>query len=245
MLEACLHSLLRAGRELLFPRVCVHCGEAVESESGFAHLCVACGRAVQRIRGPVCPICGHPYHGPDELLFECTHCAGLEAVFGSGRSMVMLLGPARSLVHELKYHGGLQVLEDMGCLAREDLSLQAWARDAVLVPVPMHPRKRRHRGYNQTELLTQVLLASGVGRSEARLLERRADGGSQTVLNRGARLANLENAFEYCGDSSLPRSTRLILIDDVFTTGSTLNHCARVLHDRGFHNIDVLTFGHG
>jgi ComF family protein len=110
----------------------------------------------------------------------------------------------------------------------------------------MHPRKVRERGYNQAELLAKelALAAGGSTRVEA-LLRREEDTPSQTSFDRRSRLGNLKNAFALAPRAALMPDQHLILVDDVFTTGSTLNSCARTLRRAGALNVDVVTFGHG
>ena len=230
---------------LLFPPVCLHCGGQVQDGASLRSLCRPCSLDLYRVRPPSCTCCGHPFYGPDEREFYCEHCVGLKPVFGEGRTLVLFKGPARTLMHALKYHQGLYVLRDIASVAAENQALAQWAKGGILVPVPMHPRKRRERGYNQTELLAEEFLRAGVGLRLENLLIRAADGKSQTAFDRMARLGNLKNAFAPLPGASITPDHRYILLDDVFTTGSTLNRCAQVLLRAGASRVDVLTFGHG
>jgi predicted amidophosphoribosyltransferase len=112
--------------------------------------------------------------------------------------------------------------------------------------VPLHPRKARERGYNQSQLLADCLAekAGGATRVE-QLLCRTVDTVSQTHHDRKTRLENLKNAFAPAPGTAITPGHHHILIDDVFTTGSTLNSCALVLRRAGCLNLDVVTFGHG
>lgn len=159
---------------------------------------------------------------------------------------MLLRGSARALVIELKYHGGRQVLEDMAKLVRETPHLVDHVKDAVLVPVPLHPRKQRERGYNQSHLIAIILAhsAGGVTRVQP-LLRRVVDTLTQTAFDRKRRQANLKNAFALASGATIVSGARYVLVDDVFTTGSTLNSCAGVLREAGAVNLDVVTFGHG
>lgn len=230
---------------LVFPPVCVHCRGPVASEGEYAHLCPDCARQLVFVTGPACQTCGHPFHGAVEGARDCPHCIGLQPAFQAGFTAVLLRGPARSLVLELKYHRGLFVLADVERIfARSPLPDRV--RDAVLVPVPLHPRKRRHRGYNQSELLAQALARVAGGRTRvAGLVRRTADTRTQTAFDRQTRLRNLKNAFALAPRARVDCTLRHILVDDVFTTGATLNSCARVLRRRGCLNLKVVTFGHG
>ena len=176
----------------------------------------------------------------------CGHCADLYPAFRRGRTAVICRGPARSLVMELKYHRGLHVLEDIEAVFRRSPSVLAHVRGAALVPVPLHPRKQRERGYNQSELLARTLArAAGGGTRVEPLLRRVVDTPTQTGFDRRNRRSNLKNAFALARGAGLNRRRRYILVDDVFTTGSTLNSCARELRRAGCLRLDVVMFGHG
>ena len=236
--------------ELVFPHSCVNCGGLVEATgpaaTGFRHLCPRCVAQIEFVHPPHCLTCGHPFYGVVEGDRMCPHCEGLAPAFREGRTAVLFKGPARALVLELKYHRGLHVLDDMAEIFRRVPRLGAAVRGATLVPVPLHPRKARVRGYNQAELLAEVIAqVAGGGTKVALLLCRRIDTESQTAFDRRTRMANLKNAFALAKDATLNPAHHYILVDDVFTTGSTLNNCARVLQRAGVLTLDVITFCHG
>jgi ComF family protein len=230
---------------VLFPPVCVQCRGLVET-GPYPHLCPACARQLEFVRPPHCTTCGHPYYGEVEGERICPHCEGLDPAFGEGRTALLLKGPGRALVHELKYHRGLHVLEDVEALFRQMPSLVGWIRGATLVPVPLHPRKERERGYNQSLLLAKCLQRIAGGETQvAEILRRTVDTQSQTYHDRRTRRANLKNAFALAPGAAITPARHYLIVDDVFTTGSTLNSCARVLRRTGCQNLDVITFGHG
>jgi ComF family protein len=243
----------RVGYELgdvIFPRQCVHCRGLVEDLAGFStglqHVCARCAVLLEVVGPPHCSTCGHPFHGVVEGERVCPHCAGLEPVFGEGRTATLFKGAARALVIELKYHHGWHVLDDMIEIFRRAPDLIDWVRGATLVPVPLHPRKARERGYNQAALLAEGLARAAGGGTVVKLLLRRlVDSASQTAFDRRTRMANLKNAFALAPGEPLNPPDHFILVDDVFTTGSTLNSCARALRRAGGVKIDVVTFGHG
>jgi ComF family protein len=149
-------------------------------------------------------------------------------------------------VHALKYRQGLHVLEDIAAVVAAVPGCADHLRGAVLVPVPLHPRKLRERTYNQSLLLAETFArVTGTAAGVALLLRRTVDTDSQTHYDRKARQQNLKNAFALVRGAAINAADRYVLIDDVFTTGSTLNACAKVLRRAGGVNVDVLTFGHG
>jgi ComF family protein len=238
----------RGLREVVFPPSCVHCRGLVESGGVYRHLCARCISQIEFVHTPCCTTCGHPYYGEMAVETErmCPHCEGLAPAFRGGRTAVLFKGPIRALVIELKYHRGLHVLADMEEIFRRSTEVLDRVRGAVLVPVPLHARKRRHRGYNQSELIAERLAAAaGNGTRVELLLQREVDTETQTAFDRRTRQANLKNAFALARAARLDPAQHYILVDDVFTTGSTLNSCALTLRRTGCLNLDVVTLGHG
>jgi ComF family protein len=239
-----LGELLRGLSDVVFPPVCVQCRGVVEG-SGFAHLCGKCAAQLDYVKAPHCSTCGSPFYGVmEEGERMCPHCDGLDPAFGAGCTAVLFKGPARALVIELKYHRGMHVLADMETIFRHSPEVLTHTTGAVLVPVPLHPRKARERGYNQSALLAEVLARTTGSRVEE-LLVREVDTKTQTAFDRKTRQANLKNAFALAPGAALTAGQKYVLVDDVFTTGSTLNSCARVMRRAGALNLDVVTFAHG
>ena len=218
----------------------------VSSDGEFRHVCAKCAAQFDYVRPPHCSTCGHPFYGIVEGERMCPHCEGLAPAFREGRTAVLLKGPGRGLVHELKYHRGLHVLADIEEIFRRVPHVLELARDATLVPVPLHPRKQRERGYNQSEMIAECL-ARAAGRKTivSPLLRRVVDTVSQTHHDRRMRQSNLKNAFALVPGAVINAAQHYLLVDDVFTTGSTLNSCALALRRAGCLNLDVITFGHG
>jgi len=235
----------RAVLDVFFPRCCVDCGAKVEDGS-LRHVCPDCARRLFVVAEPHCTTCGHPFFGEGEGTRLCPHCETLVPRFGVGKTAILVRGPGRALVHALKYKHALHVLEDVKTVMRAAPGYLDYLRGAVLVPVPLHPRKRRRRGYNQAELLAQGI--QQVLDNEVKIspmLCRVIDTVSQTRFDREARRENLKNAFAMAPGAFITPGQRYILVDDVFTTGSTLNACAAVLRRAGVVKLDVVTFGHG
>ena len=159
--------------------------------------------------------------------------------------MCLFKGPVKRMVDALKYEAALYVLEDIAPFMRKNSDMRDFLRGAVLVPVPLHPRKLRERGYNQSQYLAESFGEEVSGRGVANLLIRKKDTLSQTGFDLKARKENLKNAFALAPKMSIDLSLRYILVDDVFTTGSTLNACAAVLRRAGVVQLDVATLAHG
>ncbi len=176
----------------------------------------------------------------------CPHCEGLLPAYQRAKTVTLFKGPSREMVLTLKYQHGLHVLEDMVTLIRRNQSVCEFIGDATLVPVPLHPRKEREREYNQSKFIAEAFQeATGGGAKIADLLERTQDSESQTVYDRRTRRQRMKNAFAARKQAAITAHDRYMLVDDVFTTGSTLNACAVALSRAGAVNIDVVTFAHG
>ena len=117
--------------------------------------------------------------------------------------------------------------------------------ESILVPVPLHPTKERERGYNQSEVIAQFLAQQAMNCEVENLLRRIEFTKTQTQLNREERHKNVKNAFAMASDAVVIPNRNYILVDDVFTTGSTLNACSVVLREAGAKRIKVVTLGHG
>ncbi|MBA4138649.1 MAG: amidophosphoribosyltransferase [Opitutus sp.] len=244
-MKAVLRQFASGTVDVLFPRACVGCGDAVE-QGGLRHLCSKCEQQLHLVHAPHCTTCGHPFYGEMVENRLCEHCETLVPEFAEGRTAVLLKGAGRSLIHALKYHEALHVLEDVTALMRRVPGYVDYVRGKVLVPVPLHPRKLRERGYNQSRLLAQCCVEAADGDGMVKeLLVRQIDTLSQTHFDRATRQENLKNAFALAPGAVIHPGHHYLLIDDVFTTGSTLNACAAILRKAGALKLDVVTFGHG
>jgi competence protein ComFC len=239
-----LRPAARALLDVIFPRWCVNC-TGVVPPGALQHVCSTCLDEFNFVKLPHCTTCGWPFHGEVEGTRRCPNCADLEPNFDEGRTGVVLRGPAREFILSLKYRRGWHLRGDLRELVRRMPRLAEFARGAVLVPVPLHPRRRRWRGFNQAQWVAEALAASTTGATVADLLARVRNTPQQTRLNRAARELNMRNAFALRPRAKVSPDTRYIIVDDVFTTGATLNACAATLRHAGATRLDIATFGHG
>jgi ComF family protein len=235
---------LEAGLALLYPEVCQLCkAEAATAREGFVGR--KCWQQVRFIRPPFCDRCGLPFSGDVPTPFVCTNCHELKFYFTSARSAVVARTVVLEAIHQFKYSRALwfeNFLADL--LVREAAPVlrgQSWD---FLVPVPLHPLKEREREFNQSALLARHLGRAANIPCHEKLLRRTAATATQTHLNRDARSANMKNAFAVRPGTSLA-GRRIVLVDDVFTTGATTNDCARALRDAGAAEVCVWTVARG
>lgn len=213
------------------------------------YLCAACAETFVAIASPLCTSCGKMFtgqQGPDHL---CGHCSRDGWHFDRARSAGVFDRCLATLVHRFKYSGRAGLAQPLGMLMQAVL-LDNWSREDIdwVVPVPLHRKRLRERGFNQSLLLAQTWASPAKGCPAAwpglpvapDLLRRTRSTASQTGLGRRARVANLKNAFRV-GPGKSVANLRLLLVDDVFTTGATVNECARILMHAGARRVDVLT----
>ncbi|MBI2869563.1 MAG: ComF family protein [Chloroflexi bacterium] len=204
--------------DLLFPKRCVACGKEGD------YICRDCLKLLIPIEPPICPRCGRPSPA------VCPECAARPARIDGVRSPFRFEGVLREAVHQFKYRNLRSLAGCLAALLFDYLAANPLPAD-VLVPVPLHPARLRERGYNQSALLARELgkrnglpVAGGLVRS--RKTPPQARTGSLEE-----RLANIAGAFE-CVDDSLD-GRNVLLVDDVATSGATLNACAAALKNRG------------
>ena len=230
--------------EVFFPRSCLHCGDAVEY-SDFQFLCRVCSRELFLSKPPICSTCGYPFFGMLAGPRVCPHCVELDPLFKQGKTLFLAKGPARSIIHVLKYQSGFYVLEDVKVMIAKVPHYKEYFDGAILIPVPLHPTKERERGFNQSLVIAKSLNEATEAKDLQNLLVRTMYTQTQTRLSRAARHQNVKNAFALASDAVVIPNQTYILVDDVITTGSTLNACAAVLREAGANQVKVATLGHG
>ena len=237
-----LRILAEATLNALYPPHCAQCN--AETPSG-VDLCATCAGQASRIEPPFCRQCSQPFDGDITGEFVCHQCRGRTLHFECAVARYRSRGVVRDYIHRFKYDRQYYLrhpLADWLMEALEDERIASQPFDAF-VPVPLHRARFRDREFNQAEVLAR-LLAKRSGKPVLRALQRIRYTSTQTRLNREQRMENLRNAFRVRHASTV-QSRHLVLVDDVFTTGSTVDECARVLREAGAASVRVVTVARG
>ena len=229
---------LDAIASLFYPPVCSVCAGKVSTGE---YLCPECDSKTTRIAPPFCEVCSEPFMGAITDPFTCANCAHRTLHFETAVAVYRSRGIVRRLIHDFKYRRQTHLrglVAHWLCQALEDVRLQGHHFD-IVVPVPLHPARERERGFNQAALLADLLSARISVPSNA-VLQRIRYTTTQTAFDRAERMENLHNAFRLRKKSDV-RDSRVLLVDDVLTTGSTLSECARILKKAGAISVHAIT----
>jgi ComF family protein len=219
------------------------CDGAVRSETGY--LCHECLAGLPIVHFPFCDRCGVPVAGKIDHVYTCHDCEERQPSYEQARSAARFEGAVRELVHQLKYNQAFWVVPDLVDLLEAAFRAHfAESGVALIVPVPLHRARHRDRGYNQSALLAGALSRRLRIPARHRLLRRVKDTGTQTHLTAAARLLNVRGAF-HVASPRMAAGRSVLLVDDVMTTGATLDECARVLRKAGAARVLALSVARG
>ena len=229
--------------DMLYPRTCAGCGKLAAPEPG--HFCWDCQSKILYVQSPYCSICGDPVEGRVDGSFVCYACSESAPFFDRARSAVRYRGVMQNILQEFKYREGLWMRPDLvrileACVATH---YDMGEIDAVTF-VPLYPAKHRQRGYNQAEVLAGLLAKSIRKPLLKYCLVRLKPTQTQTHLTARDRVTNVKGAFKARWLSRL-KGRRILLVDDVMTTGATVNECSRVLKAGGAAHVVVVTVARG
>lgn len=237
-------SWLDATLSFFYPEACQICGVArARPEEGY--VCGGCAEQVSFIEPPFCERCGRPVEGSVTGTFECAQCRETPRPFDYARAAVKPSGLALDLIHRYKYQRALWLEPFLAGLfvtrAKPVLAAGQWH---LIVPVPLHAVKEREREFNQADRLGRMLSRETGIPLNARLVCRVKYTQTQTRLTRAARTENLQGAFAARKGARL-QGERIVLVDDVLTTGATAGECAKVLKRMGAGAVCVWTLARG
>ena len=224
---AWLRTVGRGLLDLLYPPRCPGCGRIGVT------LCAECQSAIEPLSAPICVRCGRPA----ETEGLCTTCERTPSHLDRISATAVFAHPLREAIHELKYNNNRTLAQPLGDRMAAFWQERRFAAD-LIIPVPLHHSREAERGYNQAALLARVLgSATGVHVTEHVVARRKATR-QQALLNAAERRENVKDAFVCRGDVA---GKRIVLVDDVCTTGSTLEACAQALKMAGAESVWAFT----
>lgn len=230
--------------DLLYPPCCAVCGDGLQDAKA---LCDACDGDLPRVVAPFCDTCGEMFSGQIESSFSCPNCRHLTFSFEFARAALCRDARSLNLIHGLKYGRKIELAKDLGRLGAEafgdprlDVALKGrWP----LVPVPLHRKRQQDRYFNQAGEIARAM-AQYVDLPVLHSLRRTRATSHQTKLTRAQRLENLRGSFVMSAAGMryvAQHPAGVVLVDDVFTTGSTVDECSKILRRAGFQQVVVVT----
>jgi len=236
-----LVSTVRRLLHAVLPVPCTTCDVAL-SDDPVPFFCRSCWESIQPLRGPFCPCCGRPFassyalqHSPDHL---CGPCRSDPPAYTRAWSLYPYASPLQEAVRLFKYNKKVALADALGALMYR-ATIEPVHID-MIIPVPLHPARLRTREYNQSLLLAdRISRARHIPISYNNLIRTR-ETAPQTDLSRAVRLKNLRRAFAVRRPQDIA-GRHVLIVDDVFTTGTTVNECAKTLRKAGASEVYVCT----
>jgi len=224
----------------VFPPKCLLCGQTLEDASD-DRPCPYCLSKIKLLSHPRCPRCGLGFVTPAEDDHLCSGCLTEERYFTAARAIGSYEGLMVEVISRFKYQGASRLAKPLSRLLSEYKDPQLpFSEFDLILPVPLHPQRLRRRGFNQSLLLARRVSRQHSIPLDFKTLQRIRHTQPQTELSGSERQKNIRGAFKV-QDPSLVEGKRLLLIDDVFTTGATVQECSKVLLKAGAKRVDVLT----
>ncbi len=227
----CLQGLL----DIFFPSACHRCGKRIDSKENC--ICGSCYQEISFIRPPLCVHCGIPMPTGESHL--CGDCLNNPPPYSLARSLVVYEDLPRRLIHQLKYANDATVWKPLEKIARH-FDFSPFIRCDLVVPVPLHHEKLKKRGINQSLLLAKLFFRKSMVITPLVLIKNKKTK-PQAELGVSLRKRNVKDSY-IIKNADIIRNKNICLVDDVYTTGSTVDECARVLLAAGAREVRVVTF---
>ena len=224
--------------DLIYPPRCPICQAFLQDQNAVQGgqdipFCQTCFNEFTPIKSPICSLCGRPFSDGTEQDRICEECLRKRPSYDIARAPYLYDGALMTAIHELKYAQRSHLADSLGSL----LALFAQTcigelRGSLVMPVPLHPKRLRARGFNQSLLLARCVASKTGAELDFLSLRRTKFTKPQTELSSEERKKNVRKAFEVVKPEVVKKRT-ILLVDDVATTGSTLNECAKALKRAG------------
>ncbi|HML36826.1 MAG TPA: ComF family protein [Bacillota bacterium] len=245
-MKGILSSIGEGFLDLIYPSniYCISCGNIIDDSRPYS-LCDSCVRTLKWANGRTCGRCGkilQAGYAPD----LCTDCAGGEHVFEKGFTCVEYGPEERSLIHQFKYKDKAYLGRKLAEIMYDRIQAEEEFASDLIIPVPMFLRKEKKRGYNQAAVLAASLARHMGVPYDGRLLIRRVETEAMSKLDALGRRENIREAFAVVqGKTGKLAGKTVLLVDDIYTTGSTADACTAALLASGADRVFVFTFASG
>jgi ComF family protein len=235
-----LKQLLNDISDIIFPLQCLACAEIINSPANPA-FCGPCREKIKFLTGSLCPGCGIPFWSSPASSHICGNCLENKPYFTQARAVANFETIIMEAIHRFKYGRSISVGNALGFFMA-DFSFPDFdfAQYSLLIPVPLHIKRLRERGFNQSLLLADKLGKKHNLPVSFSLLKRQKFILTQTGLNKTEREKNIKGAFVVT-DKKKVSNENIILVDDVYTTGATINECAKTLIKTGAQKVAAIT----
>ncbi len=231
--------------DLIYPPRCPICQAFLEEQKAEERdheipFCEGCSSSFIQITSPLCPVCGRPFAAGTVSDHVCENCLRKRPFFEKARAPYLYEGSLLNAIHEFKYAEKTYLAKPLGLLLSSFAKTWLHGHPNLLVmPVPLHPRRLRERGFNQSLLLAETVATTLDARLDFSSLKRIRYTQPQTELGSEERKKNVRKAFGVSNRDAV-KGRAVVLVDDVATTGSTLNECARTLRRAGCRRVFCL-----
>ena len=226
--------------DVIFPPQCLGCAEILHPQNGKI-FCPACKEKIKFITGDICPVCGTIFPDSPAKNHLCGNCLENKTYFSCARAVVSYETIILHAIHQFKYGNNISVgallASFMADFSFQDVNFTDYS---LIVPVPLHIKRLRDRGFNQALILARAIAKKRQIPVNFSMLKRHKFTLTQTGLNKTERKQNIKGAFEV-SDKKIIAGKNVILVDDVCTTGATINECAKTLLKAGAQKVTVLT----
>lgn len=224
---------------LLYPAACLLCRVPLVLNEN--HLCRSCVKNITPLHSPVCIKCSRPLPPYGKKRSVCQDCRSRRPAYDRGFSLVRYSEAVKQIFHEIKYRNKPWLLGIFSSVLDEFAKRHRLSAYDMMIPVPLDPQHQWKREFNQALILCQMLkkLSKRSPLTIQAIMVKKKKTPPQSQLGRVERLANLSGAFGIKKDSV--RGKNILLIDDIFTTGSTAHECAKTLKEKGAARVDFLT----
>lgn len=232
-------SLFKAFLDIVLPPVCYVCGKPCSGKYG---LCEMCLEKIRRITPPACAKCGRKLHSDVSI---CGDCSVKNSYIEKGWCACYYEGSIKECIHLFKYNGYLGLVDIFRDITLDSVKRNVEVKDAdIIVPVPIYSTKKRERAYNHAEVIARAISKNISIPVDSRNLKKIRWTKSQSELDRQKRLENVKGSFIVV-DKNAFLDKNVILVDDVYTTGATINECAKTLKNAGVNKVYFLALARG